>query len=549
MRKSNSRNWNLAAIVAVCCIGFGSLPSEARHPSWHADGHRAATTTNNSQAQGSLVANPKPGDGSGGDTQPPNGTPDKPKPDQKPRPRPKPDPKPRPKPRPKPPPVKPTQPEGGPEIGDAKPESEDTRPSEPVSGDEASTSAGPRLPTQENEIPAFNPGSRLRAMQSRLLDAARPTFSSPGRAAGDEEQPEMSVDFEPGQVLVAVDTLEEARAFQNKVAGDGFRVASRRIYRALGMVVLRLRTPEGMQTMSAVTALRDANPNTRIALNHRYRTLALPEKKSFGPRLVGWSEPASLCQPANALGMIDSPVSLDHPVFEGVDIEFHSVTVAGAPEAPSDHGTAVAGILTSRDSAGFHVGVANTNKLIVVNAFRGTDEGEAISNVGSIVSALDILLSKSVPVINMSLGGAANLILESAVEKTIDSGTLIVAAAGNTDGDEGFYPAAYPRVIAVAAVDSRQKPMLSGGSGRSPDFAAPGVDVWSPVAGGGGRYMTGSSFAAPYVSALVLQHKIQNPEATYEEIYALLRQSADDLGPPGRDPQTGWGVISWRDAC
>jgi len=79
--------------------------------------------------------------------------------------------------------------------------------------------------------------------------------------------------------------------------------------------------------------------------------------------------------------------------------------------------------------------------------------------------------------------------------------------------------------------------------GPEVDISAPGVDVLSYLPGGQLADYSGTSFAAPCVAGLAAFHLSQNPDLTPEEVEALLKASAVDVGEPGKDPQTGWGAV------
>jgi subtilisin family serine protease len=127
---------------------------------------------------------------------------------------------------------------------------------------------------------------------------------------------------------------------------------------------------------------------------------------------------------------------------------------------------------------------------------------------------------------------------------------VIVAAAGNGGPKAApAYPAAYADVIAVTAVDRSKRAYRRAGRGEHIDLAAPGVQVWTAASISGGRPKTGTSFAAPFVTAAVSLLKAANDNASSADILAALGRSAEDLGEPGKDPVFGWGLINARAAC
>ena len=129
----------------------------------------------------------------------------------------------------------------------------------------------------------------------------------------------------------------------------------------------------------------------------------------------------------------------------------------------------------------------------------------------------------------------------------MDRGIAVVAAAGN-DGPQGRpgFPAALAKVVAVTAVDANEQLYPSATQGNFVQVAAPGVEIVSTGPGGKVMVSSGTSFAAAFVSgtaALLLQ---QEPQLSPSALQSLLESTAKDLGPAGKDPQFGSGLI---DAC
>ena len=128
-------------------------------------------------------------------------------------------------------------------------------------------------------------------------------------------------------------------------------------------------------------------------------------------------------------------------------------------------------------------------------------------------------------------------------------GLMLVAAAGNGgSATEPAYPAAYQDVIAVTAVSAERTVYAYANRGPYIDFAAPGVRLWTAVPGGG-RFQSGTSFAAPYVTSMVALTLAGGAERTVEAVRSRLRQDALDLGAPGRDDVFGWGLVRMWPVC
>ena len=160
------------------------------------------------------------------------------------------------------------------------------------------------------------------------------------------------------------------------------------------------------------------------------------------------------------------------------------------------------------------------------------------------------MITNRVPVINISLSGEPNLLMAAAVSHAAARGGVMVAAAGNGGPDAPpAYPGAYRDVIAVTAVDQDAKVFPDANRGDYIAFAAPGVRIWAPGGGGFGQYLTGTSFASPFVAAsaaLALGNGSVRDAAGLRE---QLAAHSLHLGPPGKNPIYGYGLLRAPSAC
>ena len=154
-------------------------------------------------------------------------------------------------------------------------------------------------------------------------------------------------------------------------------------------------------------------------------------------------------------------------------------------------------------------------------------------------------------VINLSLSGPANEVLQKAIAAAQARGIVIVAAAGNNGaGAEPSYPAAYPGVVAVTAVDHDLNVYQRATRGPYVDLAAPGVNVWTASSPGPGSLKTGTSYAVPFVSAAAGILRAPVPKLEHEiRSDPLGGGHTLDLGQPGRDPTFGFGLIQMAGLC
>jgi subtilisin family serine protease len=214
-----------------------------------------------------------------------------------------------------------------------------------------------------------------------------------------------------------------------------------------------------------------------------------------------------------------------------------------------DHGTAVAALLVGRRDSPTP-GLVPDARLFAVDAFYRDGGTADRTDVTSLVTAIEALAERGVRVINMSLSGPANEVLQKAIAAAQAKGIVIVAAAGNNGaGAEPSYPAAYPGVVAVTAVDHDLNVYQRATRGPYVDLAAPGVNVWTASSQGSGALKTGTSYAVPFVSAAAGVLLASRPDLDTKAVQARLEEATLDLGQPGRDPTFGFGLIQMAGLC
>jgi subtilisin family serine protease len=185
--------------------------------------------------------------------------------------------------------------------------------------------------------------------------------------------------------------------------------------------------------------------------------------------------------------------------------------------------------------------------VIAVDAFFRDGGFQDKTDAATLVTAIDFLVERGVKVINLSLSGPANTVLESAINAAQARGVVFVAAAGNGGpGAEPSYPAAYPGVIAVTAVGHDLKVYPRASRGRYINLSAPGVHV-QPA--GSDIVMSGTSYAVPFVTAAAALLQGTDASLTPASIAARLEISALDLGESGHDATFGWGLLQAQDLC
>lgn len=351
--------------------------------------------------------------------------------------------------------------------------------------------------------------------------------------------------------------------------------------------VSRRRSRAALARARSHPAVSAAQPNFRRA------PLGVPNDPAYGEQwdlpLCRFPEAWEVVQgdPTRAVAVLDTGIRYEHPdlagrLLQGYDF-VHEIWNAGDGDGPDDdatdvfvstgtHGSHVAGTIAAGFDNGTGIAGAVPKGWIlpvrVLGVLGGTDfdVAQGLYYVAGAENEAGHGPPVEVDVVNMSLGGTLDSpILHDAVRAAYEQGILIVAAAGNTGKETAFYPAFYPEVVAVGATNLLDERADYSTTGDHVLLAAPGGDMEEDLDGDGepdGVLSTvvrplqgptlerkaGTSMAAPHVSAAAYLLKSAVPSLTAAQITAYLAASAHDLGPPGRDPETGYGRLDVKAA-
>jgi subtilisin len=209
------------------------------------------------------------------------------------------------------------------------------------------------------------------------------------------------------------------------------------------------------------------------------------------------------------------------------------------------HGTHVSGIIGAEKNGIGVVGVAPNASLYAVKVL-GAD-GSGMASV--IISGLQWAVDNKMDIVSMSFAGPDDISIHTAVDNAYSKGLLLIAAAGNTYGGAVQYPAGYDSVIAVTGTDSSDLNASFSPIDSKIELAAPGENINSTIGMQYGEYgiRTGTSAAAPHVTgvaALIYSTGIKNNTL----VRSILDNTAEDLGPPGRDNIYGYGLVDAQNA-
>jgi hypothetical protein len=344
-----------------------------------------------------------------------------------------------------------------------------------------------------------------------------------------------------GEILA----LSSSEAALTRALAAGFQIARDAPMASDALRLVVLTAPASLSTQRALKALREWDADGTYEYNHLYTPsgalaaqpgplgdqphTAMPTLPTTPPSTAAPPSAASRAPAARPvrIGLLDTGIDSSHPVFH--DALFHTWGCAGKV-VPSLHGTAVASLLMPR-----------ATDLYSADVYCGSPTGGAVD---AIIAALGWMTAQGIAVINVSLVGPRNAMLEKVVAGLTAHGYLIVAAVGN-DGPAAppLFPAAYPHVIGVTGVDAKRRVLLEAGRGPQVSFAAAGADIKAADANRGLAEVRGTSFAAPIVAALLAEQMSSPDPVESAAAVTALAARAIDLGVPGKDPIYGFGLV------
>ncbi len=413
---------------------------------------------------------------------------------------------------------------------EAVPVMEPFNPSEPPPSESYPNEWYPETPLHQEETP-FVPASG-----GSLLFSGMPAPPSPPPLSPSEE-----IDsIEPSEVIILSPDMEHAKAVANELSSVGIRVKRRRKLRSLGLVISAFRLPAGEKVSERLKQLRSNDEQLWVEANHRYQLQSAAQSTiRWEYKSIGWKT-APNCGKGIRIGLIDTPVNTAHEMLGKSKIISRSFLSRGISPAAADHGTAIASQLAE---------LMPEAELMVAEVFKQRDKKHIETTAELLILSLDWQVEQQVGVINLSLGGPRNLLFEAVLRRVMSLGISAVAAVGNSGETAAkIYPAAQPGVIAVTAIDAAAEGYALASQGDYVDFSAPGVDVVVAKAAGGMIYRSGTSHAAPFVTAALANIRSYY-KGSLPQYYERLKRSAKDLGVAGRDARFGWGLINVKDVC
>ena len=220
------------------------------------------------------------------------------------------------------------------------------------------------------------------------------------------------------------------------------------------------------------------------------------------------------------IGLIDTGVDYQHPDLAGQVVKKHNFASDVSPDFYNDlHGTAVAGVMVAvaNNQLGI-VGIAPNAKLVALKSCWSPDKAknDAVCNSFTLAMALNKAIEMHVNVLNLSLSGNPDPLVEQLIRKAIEKGIIVVAAI-----DEKRVSSSFPAMMSeVISVGSRER--MNDNVSEHPDISTSGQEILTTVPNATYDFMTGSSFATAQISAvvaLILEHQ---PNLDFNQVQQIL---------------------------
>jgi subtilisin family serine protease len=339
------------------------------------------------------------------------------------------------------------------------------------------------------------------------------------------------------EIVVVTTSPIEARSLMRSAGALGYVVLKTDTLDELQLTMLTLRIPENQRGAAAIRELESLEPGVTAGVNHGYvpQGETTQQPREYAKPLMKW--PRSGCSPKVPIGVLDARL---------VGAVKGSVTSTdfsrGTGNEKSQHGMQVVSLLKSsgmlKNPKIFHADIVSPN----------TKLGDAAS-VDTLLRGLNWVIGKKVHLVNISLAGPYNKILDRAMSNAARAGVTIVAPAGNEGPRQSVrYPAAFRTTIAVTAIDAEHRIYRRSARGKQIDISAPGVDLGIRIANRT-SYVSGTSFAAPMVTASIAADPRSAAGMNIATVRKRLAAGAYDLGVSGHDPVFGHGLIQAPSGC
>lgn len=392
----------------------------------------------------------------------------------------------------------------------------------------------PRVTSTESRIPRINYIEQVKDIRRGLEKSSHiQTLHHNPRDRSHYIEHEVVVRFSPRPDPQTIDRLVASLDARVKRDFDKFLIIKSRSLTTRQLMKKLAEHPDSVFAEPNYLLLPNRKPNDPYYTEYQWNLPLIGMEKSWDV-----SEGSSDV----IVAVVDTGIDMDHPEFKGKLVEGYNVLDdSSKPQDDNGHGTHVSGVIAAKTNNKDGIaGMTWKSKLMPVKAIGADGSGSAVDIAQGIYWATD----HGADVINLSIGNyTSSAALKEACRYAYEHNVVMVAASGNDATDQPSYPAAFEEVLSVAAVDHLKERADFSNFGDYVDVAAPGVDIPSTYIYSDYASLSGTSMACPHVAALAALVRSVHPGMKNRDVMELIRNSAQDLGPPGHDQLYGYGMI------
>lgn len=211
----------------------------------------------------------------------------------------------------------------------------------------------------------------------------------------------------------------------------------------------------------------------------------------------------------------------------------HGTHVAGTAAALTNNGTGVAGL-------------AHGCRIVPIKSALNSGDG---AQLRSPMDGVFYASRSGADVINMSWGSYNDSqTSRMVVQEAHENGAVLVAAAGNDNSEDPFFPASYPEVLSVGASDQNDHKAGFSNYGSTIDVMAPGTSIYNALIEGNNTYgnLSGTSMASPVVAGLAALVRSRFPQLSPQEVMQRIKDACDPIDQinPGYENKLGAGRVN-----
>lgn len=393
------------------------------------------------------------------------------------------------------------------------------------------------------EAPAAPPAQQLsssaQASERRTSTTQHQEFVSSPQESPHHPLPPPPLGALSGEITLSYPDVQSAAEAMERLQRAGFTI----IAQSPALHALRVRV-SGDKARRLLADL--AGDTARPGYNFPVTLPTLPGESyqgpaglPFGPNAIHWmgADGHPNLGQGVTIAVVDSGVA-PHPNLQHALIG--EIDLIGSSQSYG-HGTAVASLIAGNTPDA--PGIAPSADILSVRVLNHEGATDAFTLAQAIVAAADA----GAHIINLSLGSYGDAtVLRQAVSYAESLGSVLVASTGNDGIGLLAYPAAYPGVVAVGAIDAAGQRAGFSNYGEGIAITAPGVGIHAAWDDDALVSFSGTSAAAPLISGALAALLSENPGMTPSQAVSIMSATANDTGPPGPDSYTGQGSANLR---